>query len=246
PEPAAPPSPEPAAPPPGATLEPVDQELKARLDAFEVAIHQPKANPRELAGDLSAARDFILENKGFSMVLNDVKNWVTQMKRKNRFDPDFLKAFRKKLAGWREHYGLGPGPEVQVPEAPAAGGAGVSPVPTPSPSPGLAATPQRPTPASQPKPTPPETAGPPGAIGEALAEVDNFILQVDKSPPQTFGKALDFLADYLQDSLGGRAALVAREIREWAKKLKGFSQWSEVLRADMKRDLEGWKARLSR
>ncbi|MHA1339713.1 MAG: helix-turn-helix domain-containing protein [Promethearchaeota archaeon] len=47
-------------------------------------------------------RDYIFENKGFSKILNDIKNWATQVKTKSVIDDNTKKMILKRIDYWKE------------------------------------------------------------------------------------------------------------------------------------------------
>ena len=53
---------------------------------FEILEELDIKNGNEISKHLEELNDYILENKGFSVVLNDIRRWITDLKGKGKLD----------------------------------------------------------------------------------------------------------------------------------------------------------------
>ena len=56
----------------------------------------------EIAKQLEELNDYILENKGFSTVLGDIRRWITDLKKKGDLDENLQKVLRNRFINWIE------------------------------------------------------------------------------------------------------------------------------------------------
>lgn len=75
-------------------------DINGRLDKLATSIQG--ADPKKLSQEISDLRDYIFEKKGFSVILNDMKNWASQVKSKGSIDEPTAKLLSKRIAYWKE------------------------------------------------------------------------------------------------------------------------------------------------
>lgn len=100
---------EPSGPVPGSPTEPkkddkvdpaVIESIMKKIDEIEAGLDS--LSGQEMSEKLKGLRDYIFENKGFSIVLNDIKNWASQVRQKGVIDENTRKMLKKRIANWKE------------------------------------------------------------------------------------------------------------------------------------------------
>ena len=69
---------------------------------FEILEELDIKNGNEISKHLEELNDYILENKGFSVVLNDIRRWITDLKGKGKLDEDLKKILLSRMKSWIE------------------------------------------------------------------------------------------------------------------------------------------------
>ncbi len=75
-------------------------EIGSRFIAISEELDSKNGNV--IAKHLEELNDYILENKGFSVILNDIRRWITDVKNKGKLDEDVQKVLKNRIKNWIE------------------------------------------------------------------------------------------------------------------------------------------------
>lgn len=75
-------------------------EIGSRFIAISEELDSKNGNV--IAQHLEELNDYILENKGFSIILNDIRRWITDVKNKGKLDEDVQKVLKNRIKNWIE------------------------------------------------------------------------------------------------------------------------------------------------
>jgi hypothetical protein len=75
-------------------------EISSKLINFSEELAQ--LDGPKLAKHLEDINEFILENKGFSVVLNDLRRWISDLRNRGKLDENTQKVLNKRIKNWIE------------------------------------------------------------------------------------------------------------------------------------------------
>ncbi|MHA1821236.1 MAG: hypothetical protein ACTSU2_14965 [Promethearchaeota archaeon] len=76
------------------------QNILSKIDTLISQLNT--IDTKVLAQELVDLRDYIFENKGFSKILNDIKNWASQVRKKGDLDKDTIKILKGRMEYWKQ------------------------------------------------------------------------------------------------------------------------------------------------